>query len=326
MLMKTNKKLLYIISSSIILVIVIVLIVFLCIRNSDRKHKNTNTGANNTSAVSESSENNISSSVSDSNANTTYEPDNSSSEKEPASSTDVPPQRLPADKPNPPSTTVSPSVTTPPSTENMTITVESFVCNNEKGYTTGLNVPLFVYMYGTQKTISGIQTTYVQDNDTIVLKTSSKIKDISFDSNFMSAVKTDNYHIKVTAKNGNVTPAMSSLLINGRFKYQLGIYESVMYGDDTCLLNVAADYWELSGGKCTSNNYTDKNYSGGISENSITKTGHKAGNIYYDDFLSNKCESLGKLIDLLNQYKSRGYKNINIFPCGNDQVGLQAWN
>ncbi len=321
MLEKLSIKRLYKIIGSVILAILIFLCVLIFASKNKKKPEKINpSGKVDSSMVDESSDkdssNEDSSSIADSKTDSKTD---SSSVKDESSAvvTDVQGKVIPTapssggKQPSGGSTTTKTptGTTTPPATTGITFKIEKFSPYAEKNITTGLGMPVFEYIFGKQTFENGIPTKCIQQNDTVILSTGSKITSLDFDDTLITATKTSDTTIEVVAKNiiNKPDPDITFITINGKYKYKVNIYREFSYYNATCSFEISYLYWTRHGGEFFSK--AELNLS---SPDILAYTGPA---------------SVKDIINLLESYKSKGYTKLNaVAKSGSyNETKFSAW-
>ncbi len=327
MLEKLSIKNLYKIIGSVILAVIIFFCVFIFASKNKTKPDKTNPSGkvSDSSMVDESSDKDSSSE--DSSSTDDSKSDSSLTTDSSAVVTDVQGKVIPTapssggTQPQSGSTTTKTptGTTTPttPSTQTMTISLYSFTPYAEKNINTGLDVPVFEYIFGEHTIENGIPTKCIQQRDTVVLKTSQPITSLDFDSSLITATKTSDTTIEVKALNtdNQITPKLSTIIFNGKYKYNFKIYRDYEF-DNTAPYNIAYFYWTSKGNYWSANE--NISYCNGNDSLNIIGTPEKNNGIWYDDKINfqNGANTI-QIFTLLNKYIERGFKYIYCKPSMN---------
>ncbi len=327
MLEKLSIKRLYKIIGSVILAVLIFLCVLIFASKNKKKPEKTNPSGNvDSSMVDESSDkdssNEDSSSIADSKTDSKTD---SSSVKDESSAvvTDVQGKVIPTapssggtQPPSGSTTTKTPTgTTTPPATTGITFKIEKFSPYAEKNITTGLGVPVFEYIFGKQTFENGIPTKCIQQNDTVVLSTGSKITSLDFDDTLITATKTSDttIEVKATYRSGQYDIKSTILTVNGKYQYKFNIYMDTTYSSEWGYYDLLKIYWNGRCGTVITSLDPVVTYTNGDVNKSFTQRPIKLSNHQFDDTIDfRKGQSIAEFIHVLDFYKSQDFTKVRM--------------
>ena len=199
----------------------------------------------------------------------------------------------------------------------MTFTVTSFTPLAEINYNIGLGKPVFEYIYGVQRNEGGIPTKYIQQYDKVTLQTNMPVTSVEVSENLILESFSGNT-INIRAKGNSSAIEIwdnEYIIVNGNpnYRYNFRIRGYANYSYQGHVNTVSVLYWE-SMGNIAKKLYdpTLVGYTGGDQSKSITGRTIYKDNLWYDDWIDMNGQSLYKSIKLLEEYKRRGYKYLNI--------------